>query len=148
MRVIFASILLVAAAACGGKSTPAPSEPTEEAKPEEHHVGEHPELPAELTAFHDVLAPLWHAEAGAQRETDTCAAVPAMQEKAAAIAAAPPPGDVDAALWGKQSDVLAGSVDMLGAGCGSGEQHDFDGEFGAVHDAFHGLLDLLPKEAA
>ena len=72
--------LLICAAACGGKSRPAAAPATAS---EHAHEGsgsgamqeEHAGMPAELTAFHDLLAPHFHAADGPQRLQDTCAAI-------------------------------------------------------------------------
>ena len=67
-----ALILVLAAAACGGKqSAPATATPTPTEETGGGHQMMHEGMPAELTKFHDVLAPRWHAEQGPARMSDT-----------------------------------------------------------------------------
>src|SRR5262245_47423244 len=104
----------LAAAACAGHS-PAPS-PTEHRA---HMSGgdAHSDLPPEVVAFHDRLAPLWHAEAGKQRTDDTCAAVGDFEKLLDNLARAAPPPTVDSTAWGERVGELRGYVSALGADC-------------------------------
>lgn len=148
MRSILFAILIVAAG-CGGKSaeptTPAPApEGGEHAGhgAEHEHEGGHPELTPEMHAFHDQLAPLWHAEPGPQRQADTCDSIPTLEQGVASIAAAPVPAGVDGATWTGAVGALDTSLDELQTSCAGAE---FDATFSTVHDRFHALMDLLPK---
>src|SRR5678816_4543185 len=82
MKIAFALILIVAAA-CGNKSKSEPAKPMGD-KPAEEHANMSPEV----TKFHDVLAPRWHAAKGEQRMKDTCAAMADFQSNADALAKA------------------------------------------------------------
>ena len=72
MKKIAASLFVaVIAAGCGGKAKPATSGGDVAAADEhqgQHTAEEHPVMPAELQAFHDVLSPLWHAEGDDRHE--------------------------------------------------------------------------------
>jgi hypothetical protein len=148
MRTILFSLIL-AVAACGGSSKADTEEPVGTAEPMAHsdeaeHQGNHPELTAEMHAFHDVLAPLWHSEAP-DRQDRTCESAGRMLSLGEKIQDAPNPG-ADATAWAEAVKTLMLSVVKLMDECKAGG--DFEANFGAVHDAFHGLMELLPKKAA
>jgi len=151
MRTILFTLIL-AVAACGGSSKTDTEEPGG-AEPVAHVEGEgeegkgeegHPELTAEMSAFHDVLAPLWHSESP-DRQDKTCENAGKMLSLGEKIQNAPNPG-ADETAWAEAVQTLMVSIVKLMDECKSGG--DFDANFGAVHDAFHGLLELLPKKAA
>jgi hypothetical protein len=79
------------------------------------HEGGHPTMPAEVHGFHERLSPLWHAEAGAQRTADTCAAVASMDEQLVAAETAAAPEGVDAAAWQARLGELRTQWGLLGA---------------------------------
>jgi hypothetical protein len=146
MRQTIVSILFaVAVAACGGKSQPAPEAGggnerlAEGAEVEEKH----PELTPELHAFHETLAPLWHAEAGPEREPGACAGTDKLTADAAAVAAAGAPEGVEPNDWASAVTGLQASVQELAEGCKAGDSAGFETRFTAVHDGFHGLMELL-----
>jgi hypothetical protein len=114
---VFASLL--AAVGCGGSTPPA-------GEPHEHgheHEGGHDKLGGPLKEFHDVLAPLWHADKGPEREKKTCAATASFEERAAAA---------------KDEGIIA-AVGALKVECAKAEggRADFEAKFAAVHEAFH-----------
>jgi hypothetical protein len=134
-----ASVLFLLVA-CGGGETPtttAPATPLAEEKPapapEEH--GEHGKLSPELDAFHEILAPRWHADPGPQRTKDT---------RAAAVKSAAMPAGAEAAAWSEAGARLETSVVALEVECtaGGADQAKFDAAFSAVHDAFHHAMEL------
>lgn len=143
-RTALLSLTLAMAAACGGKSTPAATAATEPAgNPGEHHAHD---FPAEMDAFHDKLAPLWHDGDAQARVDATCAATGELDALAAAVKNAPPAG-VDAAAWDGRATALGDSITKLSAACGSADRATFEADFHAVHSAFHGLIELLPASA-
>jgi hypothetical protein len=103
-------VVAFALSACGGKSPPR-SAPARDA----------------VAEFHDILAPLWHAEEGPQRVTDTCNAVPELQTRAQAVADA---------RKDQASGSLVQAVTELAAECGGGRAA-FNEKLAAVHEAFH-----------
>jgi hypothetical protein len=89
---------------------------------QEHHHA----LTADLHAFHQRLAPLWHAPAGAERLSNTCAAAPELAQLASAVRS------VDA-------KALQHATALLRKHCAN-EPRDIEQAFSAVHDAFHALI--------
>jgi hypothetical protein len=157
MKLFAAILLAVVVAACGGKSSPATTTTTTEGHDHAGHEGhegheehlEHPELTPEMTAFHDVLAPLWHAEAGPQRMADTCAAVDNMRGLGEQVIAHPP-ATVDETAWVNEGSFLQNTLNELEASCANNGEPDegvltFDAAFERVHEAFHAIMGLLPK---
>ncbi len=142
MRI--ASLLILLAAACGPSSTPAPAEPTEHAEHAEH--AGHPTLTPAMTAFHDVLAPVWHAEPGDGRNALACEGE--FTALADGIEAAGTPPGVDAEVWASQLSVLRMAINDLDGPCtgGTAEQGAMPvpDALERVHSAFHGLMEALP----
>ncbi len=103
----------------------------------DHHGGEkhHKKLAdGPVKDFHDVMAPVFHMEKGAARVEKTCAAVPAMKDKAAAlVSAAAADGKADAAA-------LSTSVGDLETACG-GDKTTVEAKLETAHDAFHKVMD-------
>lgn len=149
MRTILFTLIL-AASACGGSSKTDTEEPGGGAEPITQEKGEeskeesHPELTAEMHDFHDVLAPLWHSKTP-DRQDRTCENAGRMLSLGEKIQDAPNPG-AEQAAWEEAVKTLMVSIVKLMDECKSGG--DFEANFGAVHDAFHGLMELLPEKAA
>lgn len=101
-------------------------------------------LPTSLAAFHEVLAPLWHAAESPQRTTDTCNAIGELTSRARAITIDPAPAGIDANTWGNAGINLQASVKALHAECGTAARSALQPTFAGVHQAFHALLELLP----
>jgi len=148
--LLFAVVL--ATSACGGKAAPSP-EPDPATGPQHamhegsgaamgHKPGhEHGEMAPTITAFHDVLAPRWHAEKGAKRMADTCAAIPEFQRGAAAIIAAPAPQGAVAAAWTDGGKQLAEAITALEAPCKASDAAAFEPAFHRVHESFHRVME-------
>jgi hypothetical protein len=112
-------VLVTATAACGGgtrAAAPATQPVTAGAAPAA--------TKASIDAFHDTLAPIWHAPAGETRMTSTCEAVPTLEARAQDVGDAP----------------LVEAVPALGTECG-GDRQGFEPRFAAVHDAFHAAME-------
>ncbi|MCP5143642.1 MAG: hypothetical protein H6978_02345 [Gammaproteobacteria bacterium] len=90
---------------------------------EEDHAHE---FTAEVNAFHQVMAPLWHAPKDAERMAGTCATLPQMNALADRI---------KAANVGLLKDALKGMEQP----CGSGNERAFEAAFEQLHDAFHAV---------
>jgi hypothetical protein len=147
---------LTLAVACGGPTSSGSTQPIETARPGQRHDTRHSEamagrggasegmemaaLPPEVTAFHDTLAPRWHAEHGAQRTADTCAAIPQLQAQAEAIAKAMPPAGANPADWSASARQLGDAVAALGAACKASDGAAFEQAFAQVHERFHGVM--------
>jgi hypothetical protein len=140
---------LVLAVGCGGKksapatSSTAPAETGGSGGHQEmaHHEDmEHAEMPAEMSKFHDVLAPRWHADKGAKRMKDTCAALPEFHANADALAKATPPTKANADTWTAGTRALVDAVGGLDAPCKANDGAKFEAAFTKVHESFHGLM--------
>ena len=147
MTKTFCAVVL-ALGACGGSKGPAATAAGGD-ETGAHNEGEHDEhsgMPAEMAAFHDVLAPLWHVEPAQARMDKYCADanVEAVSVPADALVAAPAPAGVDAEAWattvGRMGNEFA---DTFGA-C-SLDLATFDATFGAAHDLFHDLMEMLAQ---
>ena len=109
--------------------------------------GEHETtLPAPLAKFHDTLAPRWHAERGAKRTAETCAAIPQFRTDADAVVAATPPPGSDAAVWSAGGKQLSEAVAGLETACKANDAAAFDSAFTVVHQRFHGLMEAAGGE--
>jgi hypothetical protein len=143
-----ALVFVLAAAACGGKqaapaTTETTTQPSEPGAPHAGHEGgamEHEGMPPEMTKFHDILRPLWHAEKGPKRMADTCAAIAELRSTADAVAKATPPTQANADTWTTGTRALVAAVTDLEAVCKANESAKFEAAFGKVHDAFHALM--------
>lgn len=131
--------IVLAAAACGSKK-PAPATTTTEQHAEGQEGMEHKNMPAEMTKFHDVLAPRWHAEKGPQRMKDTCAALPEFKADADAIAKATPPEKANADTWTASTKALVDSVAGLEPVCTANDATKFEDAFHKVHESFHATM--------
>lgn len=92
-----------------------------------HADGKHEHaFAADVHAFHEQLAPLWHAPAGKARIDNTCKAAPELARLAAAIQS-------------RDATALSKAIAQLQQEC-SNEPMDIEQAFSAVHDAFHQLI--------
>ncbi|NVB39539.1 hypothetical protein G6O69_16980 [Pseudenhygromyxa sp. WMMC2535] len=126
-------------------AAPAEGEGAETAEAQPPHEGEDHEhdFPASVASFHDVMAPLWHAEPGEERIEGTCGAVPDMLTQAKTISgeAAPEAASSEEA-WTTSGSGLISAVEGLQTSC-EGDRADFDAAFEGVHDAFHQLIEVI-----
>ena len=146
MKRILSALMFTLAAACGGSSEPAPAEPTApETAPAPAHE-EHSEFSPEATAFHGTLSPLWHADPGAKRTDDTCAATGDMLAKAGPMKdASKLPADKQQA-YGEAVTALEASVNELAAACKVEGRPGFDAAFTKLHEAFHAVVAFFGHE--
>lgn len=147
MTRILTFALLLAAAACGGKDKGPTTTTTNQTGTGsgggEHHEGgsQHENLPPELNAFHDLLAPRWHAAAGSQRMADTCSAIDQFKAAADAVGKATPPVPTNADTWTTATRALVAAVIELEDACVSKANGKFEAAFTKVHEAFHALME-------
>jgi hypothetical protein len=157
-----ALVAVLVVAACGANKPD--GEPLETARSgQRHEVGRHAPggdpghagsgeaearaaLPPPVEAFHEALAPRWHAEQGAQRMADTCAAISELRSRADAIVAAPAPAGRDAAAWELGGKQLAEAAAALEAPCQAHDAVAFEAAFTQVHERFHGVLEAATGE--
>lgn len=145
-------LLALALAGCSKKDSTAPTtnpEPTattDATEPAGEPAHEH-HFEGAVDAYHAVLAPLWHAEAGEKRTNDTCAAAADLVTKAGAIEAEPVPaaasGKDDA--WKTNAAALTAASKELETVC-SGDRASFDATFGKLHDSFHALIEVAGEK--
>lgn len=116
----------------------------------EHHGEGHGhaewDAPATIIAFHDALAPAWHAEPDDARREAMCAAVEDLDVRAAAIGEAPAPDRLTGPGedWITAAVALGTAVNDLRGACEESPPGDAENRFSAVHDAFHALTEQLP----
>lgn len=130
------SLAFVLVAACGGKSKPATTETAKMAGMDHHEA-----MMPEIGKFHDVIAPRWHAEKGAKRMTDTCAAVGEMQTAGATLAKATPPAPTDATVWAAKNKELTDALVALDGTCKANDAAAFEPAFALVHTSFHAVME-------
>jgi hypothetical protein len=128
-------------------STPRAAEGTTAATHPENsgggHGHRHHDFPAPVTAYHDVLAPLWHSDPGAARDARTCEQAVTLGERASAVQAMPVPERAQEAAWRSAVTQIVTTTTALGAACGATPRGDIAAALGAVHTAFHSLLEPL-----
>lgn len=111
------------------------------------HHGEHrdhPKLTGAAHEFHEVLAPLWHAEKSPEREKKTCEAIPAFEQRGAALDShVPEAASGNEAAYHGAVEGLLKAVGELKAECGKaeGSRGDFEAKFHALHEAFHKVIE-------
>ncbi len=151
MTIRTSLLLLFLAAGCGSSepaTTTTPASGAEPAAAHEQEKEEHHQLTPELKAFHDQLAPRWHADKGEARRKDTCAAVADFQASAAAIQSAAAPAAVEPAMWQKAGADLIAAVKGLETACAGTDMAAFESAFQAVHERFHAAMELASGEHA
>ncbi len=122
--------MILILAACGGGASHA--EPEHEHGHGHEHAGgehEHPELPPDVEAFHDALAPIWHMEPGEGRAQAGCEGVAVFRERATALG--------DAALT-DAVEALAAECDATGP--------EVETRLAGVHDAYHAVAEQHAAE--
>ncbi|NUO53173.1 MAG: hypothetical protein HOV80_30360 [Polyangiaceae bacterium] len=151
LRSLSVAVGLVLALGCGGSKEPAhdASHEGEHAEGDKHegekHEGgheeggehHHPKMEGAIKSFHDVLAPVYHADKGPGRVDKACAATTSMKDEAAKVAAEP---KGDAAAWKTDSDTLTKTVGDLETAC-KGDKAGVEPALEKVHDAFHALME-------
>lgn len=103
---------------------------------DEHHAAMAPEV----NALHDELAPIWHQEPGAARDTAACEHAASFRTHATAIQGMAAPAGADAAAWSSAVATLSSSADALVTECGAGSAN-VESAFDAFHTAFHGVME-------
>jgi hypothetical protein len=152
LAALFAAASALAAAACG------PSEPAKSADPPpsaehghdgdgaheaggERHEGEalgkHGPMGGAVKSFHDVLAPVYHAQKNADRDAKACGAVPSFKERGNAIGA-----EVGADAKKKTAaDGLTSAIGDLERACAESGRAQVDPKLEKLHDAFHAVME-------
>jgi len=99
----------------------------------------HHDFPPAVSAFHDVMAPLWHAAPGAARDQHICQSAATLQNAADDILRADNPAKVQAADWGRAAQQLREAVASLSRSCERDRQQAASA-MATVHDRFHALV--------
>ena len=124
-----------------GSSTPA----AEHAEEREHgEKGEHPKMTGSVHELHKVLGPLWHADRSPERTKKTCEAIPAFEQRAAAVDKdVPESARAAEPAYHAAAQGLIAAVGDLKAECAKPEagRADFEAKFMAVHKAFHAVME-------
>lgn len=141
------AILILSAiplAACGSASTTttASEEHHEAHAGDEAHAEHEHDLPAELAALHDVLAPVWHADAGATRASLACTQAAELATRSAAVNTMLTPEPVDGLPWSQATARLVAASDALTSECAASGP-EVETRLSSLHDEFHGLVELL-----
>lgn len=117
------------------------------------HKGEHADgkaeahdFPPDVAAFHDVMAPLWHAPAGEQRAQETCVQSSQLVANVSIIQQSGTPANVKADKWSQAVTSLTQAVTELEQQCD--DKNSPEPALGEVHEAFHHLVKLLEHKQA
>lgn len=106
--------------------------------------GDHPKMTGAVHEFHEVLGPLWHADKSPERTKKTCEAIPAFEQRAAAVDKDVPaaPRASEPAYHTAAAGLIA-AVGDLKIECAKPEagRADFEAKFMAVHKAFHAVME-------
>jgi hypothetical protein len=111
---------------------------------EKGEKGEHPKMTGSVHEFHEVLGPLWHADKGPERAKKTCEAIPAFEQRAAAVDKdVPESARAKEAAYHLVAQGLIVAVGDLKAECAKPEagRADFEAKFQTVHKAFHAVME-------
>lgn len=143
-------ILGLLLAGCGGGSAQSGDDEQREASAggeAEHHDGhgehhEHAELPPSVSAFHDVLAPAFHADPGPGRAQAACDAHETFDTRAAAVRDAGAPEGVDADAYAQAAGGLVAASAELTRVCGEGTD-GAEAALDSLHGAFHAVVEQL-----
>lgn len=159
LRSTLAMILAVSLAACSSSGSTSATSATAGAATAtsggEHHEGEHhgggehrhPTLTPGMTAFHDVLRPLWHSDPGPARDASACEQAATLHTRATAVAAESAPAGAAADRWTAQTQALVASAAELRTGCEAAARVAIDRKLEQVHTSFHQLMEVLPPPA-
>ena len=133
-RWFLASLSALVLVACGGGAAQGDTHA-------EHAHGHEMARVAEIDALHDVLAPVFHAEAGATRAAAACEHASELHDRSAAVHAASPPAGVDGSHWNDETTELVSASDALVAECGASGP-EVEQRLEGLHVRFHGVMEL------
>jgi hypothetical protein len=117
----------------------------EHAEHGEEAAGEHHGPPEVLVAYHDVLAPVWHSEAGEVRAGLACAAVTDLIAQGEALAAAPAPNEHPD--WASEVGLIGTDAQALATTCAdeAATTETKEASLNILHDRFHSLMSLAQE---
>jgi hypothetical protein len=134
MRNLTLAMILVLAAACGGKAKNGGG-------PVADHAAHHDNLAPELAKFNDAIGPTWHAPKGEQRAKDACAAADQLDANAGEAAMMAVPAGADSERWAAGMKELTDAVAELKAGCAA-DAATAEPALERVHEALHALIGM------
>lgn len=102
----------------------------------------HHDFPVAVAGFHDVMAPLWHAPSGEQRDQKICEQHPNLVAHLGKIRAAKIPKNVVSSdEWQNAIENLSEGLTSVKHMCASGRTPEYS--FAIVHEGFHELVSLI-----
>ena len=104
------------------------------------HEDHHPHI-AEVTALHDEIAPVFHAEPGVVRASAACEHASALHERSLAVQSATLPASIDAEAWRSATIDLVVAADALQTEC-SGQGPAVEERLSHLHDSFHRVMEI------
>ncbi|MBL4711930.1 MAG: hypothetical protein JKX75_05435 [Gammaproteobacteria bacterium] len=104
----------------------------------------HHDFPVAVAGFHDVMAPLWHAESGAQRNQKICKQYPTLMIRLNKIRSAEVPQNVDATQWRHAVENLYKVLSPIETICVENRTPEY--ALANVHYGFHELVKLIGHE--
>lgn len=146
------AFICVIAAGCGSSESAEHSEHSEHSGGEDAHAehaehsaehgGEHHGPPEVLVPYHDVLAPIWHSEAGQVRADLACAGVTDLIAQGEALAAAPAPSEHPD--WAAEVGLIGTDAQGLAMICGNeaSTTEEKEASLNVLHDRFHSLMEM------
>ena len=120
----------------------AQAEHAEHAEHGAEHGGGHHGPHAVLVPYHDVLAPVWHSEAGQVRADLACGAITDLIAQGEALAAAPAPNEHPD--WASEVGLIGTDAQGLAMICGNEAStvEEKEASLNVLHDRFHSLMDM------
>lgn len=110
------------------------------AETEEDHAHE---FDGGVKAYHDIMSPDWHMDAGDERTASTCNNVDEYLLKAMALANEHAPKGIDTSAWKDATGGLLEANKTLNWTCANNDKEKFAADFTIVHDKFHVLKELI-----
>ncbi|PCI07418.1 MAG: hypothetical protein COB77_04700 [Gammaproteobacteria bacterium] len=104
----------------------------------------HHDFPVAVTGFHDVMAPLWHAESGEERNQKICKQYPILTSRLNKIRSANVPENVDATQWRHAVENLYKVLLPIESLCVENRTPEY--AMANVHYGFHALVKLIGYE--
>jgi hypothetical protein len=103
------------------------------------HAEHHPQLTAAQHSMHEVLAPIWHSEAGPARTARACEQAATLRERAAGVQSEAAPAGAPANTAELRA-ALVTAADALVTEC-AGSREAVDAKLADLHTAFHHVFE-------
>ncbi|MFO0558893.1 MAG: hypothetical protein U0269_12820 [Polyangiales bacterium] len=127
--------------ACNGssQSSSTTTSTTTQASAGAEHAEHHPQLTAAQHSMHEVLAPIWHSEAGPARTARACEQAATLRERAAGVQSEAAPAGAPANTAELRA-ALVTAADALVTEC-AGSRAAVDAKLADLHTAFHHVFE-------